>query len=71
MLRDTIEASAYLRERGIRRSGKYLAKLRCVGGGPKFRKFGFANVAYEEGDLDEWIAGQLSGPFGSTSEIAA
>lgn len=71
VLRNTVAASAYLNERGIKRSPKTLAKYRSVGGGPKFKKFGAADVTYDDPDLDQWIEEQLSGPFGSTSEVAA
>ena len=57
--------------KGIKRSPKTLAKYRCVGGGPPFVKFGATDVRYDEPDLDKWVIAQLSGPFGSTSEIAA
>lgn len=46
-------------------SPQYLEKLRCVGGGPEFVKFGRA-VRYEKTALDRWIA---SNRRRSTSDI--
>lgn len=63
------EASAYLRERhAIRRTAATLAKLRCVGGGPSFRKVG-RDVIYEAAELDAWAGQVKSGPLASTSEV--
>jgi hypothetical protein len=63
------EASAYLRERhAIRRTAAPLAKLRCVGGGPPFRKVG-RDVIYDAGDLDAWAGKVKSGPLASASEV--
>ena len=52
-------------ERQINRQ-KTLAKYACVGGGPKFRKFGTMRVIYKIEDLDEWIERRLSKTFSST-----
>ena len=46
--RSTDEAAAYL---GV--SSSWLAKLRCVGGGPRYAKIG-RRVTYAESDLDAW-----------------
>lgn len=62
-------ASDYLKTKGIARSPKTLAKLRCVGGGPKFRKLG-RSVLYEDKSLDEWVKGLLSDEMTSTSEVS-
>ena len=35
-------------------SKQYLAKLRCEGGGPKFRKIG-KRVVYFQSDVIEWL----------------
>ena len=71
-LRSTREASAYLHDRhGVIRSPATLAKLRCLGGGPEFRKIGDKQVAYEEGPLDAWAEGLISQPLASTSQRAA
>ena len=65
------EASKYLRERhGIRRTEATLAKLACVGGGPKYRKDGRL-VVYPPPELDVWAEGQLSGLMASTAEYEA
>ncbi len=44
------EAAAYLRL-----SKSTLAKLRCVGGGPRFKKLG-RKIVYARADLDAWLA---------------
>jgi hypothetical protein len=62
------EASDYSRERhGIRRTAATLAKLRSVGGGPLFHKFG-RSVICGAGDLDAWAGKVKSGPLAFTSE---
>jgi hypothetical protein len=66
-LYDGEAAEAWLRERGIARSSKTLRKLRCIGGGPRFRRLG-RRCYYTEDDLAEWIEAQLSPPAGSTAE---
>lgn len=59
-------ASRYLWERhGIRRSKQTLAKLRCIGGGPVFRRAG-KNVIYDETCLDSWAEAQITVPMAST-----
>lgn len=66
----TEEASNYLRvTHGVRRAPNYLAKLRVVGGGPTFAKFG-RHVLYTPGALDAWVQQQLSAPLHSTSDGA-
>lgn len=64
------DASAHLAAKGIVRSPKTLAKLRCVGGGPKFRKLG-RSVVYEDNSLDDWVEDLLSDEYSSTSEISS
>lgn len=44
-----------------------LAKLRCVGGGPVFAKFGRA-VVYDRTDLEAWCDGK--GKQRSTADVA-
>ena len=53
-------------KQGLPVSPKTLAKYACVGGGPKFRKFGTMRVIYKVEDLDEWIERRLSKIFSST-----
>lgn len=48
----TNEAAQYL---GLARAT--LAKLRCLGGGPTFRKAGARIVLYRAADLDAWVEG--------------
>lgn len=60
-------AADYAKAKGVPLSPNTLRKLACVGGGPKFRKFG-RRVLYSPSDLDAWIDGRLSGPLRSTSD---
>lgn len=46
-----------------------LAKLACVGGGPRFRKLGRFPV-YTKDDLDDWAKSRLSEPVTSTAEFS-
>lgn len=46
-----------------------LAKLACIGGGPRFRKLGRFPV-YTAEDLQAWAESRLSDPVASTSEYA-
>ncbi|RWP64144.1 hypothetical protein [Mesorhizobium sp.] len=64
----TPKASAYLAEKGVKRSPNTLAKLRTIGGGPTFMKFG-AEVYYAPTALDRWVEGRLSRPVSSTSQL--
>ena len=63
------EASDHLSRRGLPYSPKTLAKLRCVGGGPIFRRFG-RNIKYTPRRLDEFAQSKLSGEQLSTSQAA-
>jgi hypothetical protein len=64
---DTSAASQYLQARhGVRRSPKTLNKYRCVGGGPKFCRFG-RDVFYKPRVLDCWVEELLTDPLTSTS----
>jgi hypothetical protein len=64
-------ASAYLRDRhNLKQSEQTLAKLRSIGGGPRFSYFG-RYPEYREDWLDEYAASRISGPVGSTSEKPA
>ena len=65
------EASAYLlREWGISRTPKTLAKLAVIGGGPAFQKDGRIPLHTEQA-LDDWARAQLTPPLTSTSELKA
>ena len=48
-------------------STAYLEKLRCVGGGPRFLKYGPRAVRYAKRDVDAWMNASL---YGSTSGAA-
>lgn len=62
------EAPQYLEEaHRVRRSKKTLAKLRCIGGGPEFRKVG-RYVIYAPEALDAYAASLISKPLTSTAE---
>ena len=72
------ESAAYLREKAASEylkaqyghgAAKTLSKLRCLGGGPEFHKFGRI-VVYTRGALDKWATARLSRPLRSTSEMA-
>ena len=70
VVRSPADASAYLNERyGVHHLPSYLAKLRCVGGGPAFQRAG-RRVNYTTPALDEYARQLLSGPFHSTAEYA-
>ena len=60
------QAAEYCIKQGLPVSPKTLAKYACVGGGPKFCKFGTTRVIYKIEDLDEWIERRLSKTFSST-----
>lgn len=59
-------ASEFLSERGFKIAIATLAKLRCIGGGPKFVRFG-RYVGYRPNDLLDWAQTRLSDPVNSTS----
>lgn len=62
-----VAAAGYLKDRhGIPIAVSTLNKLRCVGGGPQFCKFGRA-VLYDEAWLDEWAAARVSAPQRNTA----
>jgi len=64
------QAAEYLQERYGAYTTETLAKLACVGGGPKFRKLGRFPV-YTPADLDAWAVSRMSPPVSSTAELAA
>ena len=63
------QAAEYCIKQGLPVSPKTLAKYACVGGGPKFRKFGKMRVAYKITDLDEWIEQRLFDTFAATGVL--
>jgi hypothetical protein len=68
---DTRDASAYLLSKhGLRRAPQTLAKLRCTGGGPRFRP-GSGRPQYDICELDRWAKEVLGEAVGSTSEYQA
>jgi hypothetical protein len=70
VLLDTPAASAYLARHGVRRTPATLRKLRCVGGGPRYRTLN-GKPFYIEPDLVDWIETRLSPPLGSSSQAGA
>jgi hypothetical protein len=70
-LRRPPDAAKYLKDRFGFGTACTLAKLRCLGGGPEFRKIGSKLIVYEEEALDAWGNSKLSTSFRSTSEAAA
>jgi hypothetical protein len=64
------EASAYLEQKhGVTVAPSTLAKLRSVGGGPSFHKFG-RSVLYPRDSLDDWALGKLGRLLRNTSKVA-
>ena len=61
------DAAQYLTERGFKTAVATLAKLACVGGGPRFRSFG-RKPLYLPADLLAWAEERTSGPRRSTSD---
>ncbi len=59
------EAAEYLRV-----SPATLAKLRCLGGGPRFAKPSARLVLYDRQDLDAWLAGRMLNRTGEKSVTA-
>ncbi|MER8859050.1 hypothetical protein NKI09_15510 [Mesorhizobium sp. M0757] len=64
----TLAAAKHLEGKGVKRSPNTLAKLRTIGGGPPFMKFG-EEVYYSPAALDVWVEERLSRPVSSTSEL--
>lgn len=60
------EASAFFADMGLPISSLTLDKLRSVGGGPDFRRFG-KYALYERQSLLDWAHARLSDPVRSTS----
>ena len=61
-------AAEYLQEQYGAYTTETLAKLACVGGGPKFRRMGRFPY-YTQADLDDWARSRMSPPVSSTSEL--
>ena len=69
-LLDTVAAADWLNQHGVRRSPATLRKLRCLGGGPRYRTLN-TRPYYTEADLIAWVESRLTAPVGSTSEADA
>lgn len=63
------EAASFLSSIGISRTPATLAKLRVVGGGPKFRRFG-RSIRYARNDLNDWVNANLTNALCSTSDVS-
>lgn len=63
------QAAEYLESIGVPVARTTLAKLACVGGGPRFRKFGRRPI-YSVEDLDSWVAARMTESVESTCELA-
>ena len=55
------EAAEYLRAKYGHGSYRTLAKLRVLGGGPKFHQAGGRVIVYTRAALDKWAKAKLSG----------
>jgi hypothetical protein len=64
---DTRQASAFLNESGYTTAPATLNKLRCIGGGPAFEKFG-RRPLYSETSLLEWVQARTTHPLRSTTD---
>lgn len=64
------QAADYLQNRIGAYTADTLAKMACVGGGPKFRLLGRIPL-YTVTELEEWISSKLSKPVATTSELTA
>lgn len=62
------QAAEYLKMRYGAYTVETLAKLACIGGGPKFRRMGRFPY-YTRTDLDDWAYSRMSPPVSSTSEL--
>jgi hypothetical protein len=62
-----MQAAAFLKERYGIGAAKTLNKLRVVGGGPRYVKFGRA-VCYSKTELEAWAINKMSAPLTSTSD---
>jgi hypothetical protein len=64
---DTREASAFLTAIGYATAPATLNKLRCIGGGPLFEKFG-RRPLYSETSLLSWVRDRTTHPLRSSSD---
>jgi hypothetical protein len=62
------QAAKYIKENYGFGTCDTLAKLACVGGGPKFRKLGRFPV-YTIEDLEAWIQSRMTRAVSNTSEL--
>lgn len=65
------EAAEFLTNSGYPVAVRTLSKLACIGGGPKFRKFGNKRPLYSPDDLLAWARSRTSEPVATTSEFSA
>ena len=63
------KAASFLADRGLPVAKTTLGKLACIGGGPKFHKFG-QRTLYKPNDLLAWAEARTSKPLNNTSEVA-
>jgi|JI10StandDraft_1071094.scaffolds.fasta_scaffold13845_7 hypothetical protein len=52
------EAAEFIGLHGLPCSPRTLAKLACLGGGPRYRRYG-RNAIYTEADLEQWMEQKL------------
>jgi len=64
---NTRQASEFLTASGYTTAPATLNKLRCIGGGPAFEKFG-RRPLYSERSLSEWVQSRTTDPLRSTSD---
>ncbi|GGH24534.1 hypothetical protein GCM10007036_31000 [Alsobacter metallidurans] len=61
------DAATYVHSRwGAKCSRSFLAKMACLGGGPRFVKIGRSAV-YSRPDLDAWCRSRMSAPASKAS----
>jgi len=66
---DPRQASSYLKSvHGVNFAPATLAKMRCIGGGPPFKKCGRLPT-YEASDLDAYVEGRLTQKVTSTAAL--
>src|SRR5262245_63142873 len=65
---NTRQASEFLTASGYTTAPATLNKLRCIGGGPAFEKFG-RRPLYSETSLLEWVESRTTHPLSSTSDL--